>query len=481
MATTPQRHHDSGGVIVGVGASAGGLAAYKQLLDSLPPDTGLTFVLIQHLDPAHESLMAELLAKHSAMPVVQVQTGMPIQANHIYIIPPNTFLRVEDNLLILDDPVSVRGIRLPIDYFFRSLAAARTHRAVGVVLSGTGSDGAVGVREIKSQGGLTIAQNPDTAEHTGMPSAAINTGAVDYVLDIAQIADQILAYASHSYVQSTEKSTLAESAPDDFRLILAKLRAQTHQDFSDYKPGTLTRRIQRRMSIRHITTTPDYIRLLDEDPDEVQQLFRDVLIGVTSFFRDRSAWEELHAVITSAVTRKGKDDPFRVWVPGCSTGEEAYAIAMTLFDIQATQKHPVDFQIFASDLNQDAVEVARLGLYPENVSADIPAKYLKKCFHRESGKLRVDKKLRESCIFAVQNILSDPPFSNLDLISCRNLLIYLGQHLQQKLIPLFHFALKPNGYLLLGPSENLSSHSEIFRAIDKKHRISQRKPGPVRS
>lgn len=475
-ARTPQKSDGQGKsrkdcVVVGIGASAGGLESYKRLLRSMPDDTGMAFVLVQHLDPSHESMMVQLLSKYTSMPVLQIDNAMPIQPNHVYMIPPNKFTRIKDGGLFLEAPINRRGVRLPIDYFFQSLAEARKERAICIILSGTGSDGAVGLRDVKAEGGMTIVQQPDGAEYDGMPRAAISTGAVDFVLPIEEMAEVIVPYAEHPYVQTKSNVTLADSAPDQFRAILNLLRAHTDQDFTCYKKGTLTRRIDRRMGIRQLSDPTEYLKLLREDSDEVRGLFQDLLIGVTRFFREPQAWDELKDLLSRRILEKQADGPFRVWVPGCSTGEEAYSIAMLLYEQQERQSRRIDVQVFATDIDREAIDTARLGLYPENITKDIPETRIDAYFHREGDKLRVKKRLRESCIFAVQNLLSDPPFSGLDLISCRNLLIYLETDVQKRIFEMFHFSLKREGLLFLGSSESPSRRKGLFETISQSSRL----------
>ena len=468
-------------VVVGIGASAGGLEAYKRLLRQMSENTGMAFVLVQHLDPTHQSLMVELLAKYTAMPVLQVEGPTPIQPNHVYMIPPNRFITIKEGGLFLEQPVIKRGVRLPIDYFFRSLAQARRERSVCIVLSGTGSDGADGLREVKGEGGMTIVQQPDTAEYDGMPRAALSTGAVDYVLPIDEMPDVIVSYSQHPYVRAKPNTTLADTSPDHYRAILNLLRAHTDQDFSRYKKGTLTRRIERRMGIRHIENAANYLKLLREDGDEVRELFKDMLIGVTRFFRDPAAWDKLMDTLLLQLADKRTEEPVRVWVPGCSSGEEAYTLAISLFELQDRLNKRLDIQIFATDIDSAAVDVARLGVYPEAITKDITDDRIDAYFHREGEKLRVKKKVREVCVFAVQNLLSDPPFSNLDLISCRNLLIYLESDIQQRVFDMFHFALKPRGILFLGNSESPAKGKKHFEVVSQAsrlyHKVGASKPG----
>ncbi|AGA90351.1 PAS domain S-box [Thioflavicoccus mobilis 8321] len=461
-------------VVVGVGASAGGLSAFKRFLRSLPSDSGMAFVLIQHLDPSHESMMAELLSKYTTMPIVQIDEAMPIEPNTVYMIQPNRFVKIEDNGLFVEAPVQRRGVRLPIDYFFSSLARARRERAICVVLSGTGSDGADGLREVKGEGGMTIAQRTEDAEFDGMPSAAVATGAVDHVLAIEEMADAILAYSRHAYVHNHSNGTLASAAPEHFRAILSLLNARTERDFSRYKHGTLARRIERRMGIRHIDSAADYLKLLRSDQEEVHALFKDLLIGVTRFFRDPAAWSELEHILAHQLRDRRSEEAVRVWVPGCATGEEAYSIAMLLFELQERQNKRWDIQVFATDIDSDAIEAARFGLYSENIASDLTEARLTAFFQHDGNKLRVKKRLRETCVFAVQSLLSDAPFSNLDLISCRNLLIYLESDIQQRVLDVFHFGLKPSGLLFLGNSESPNKRIRLFKTLSQPSRVYQK-------
>lgn len=461
-------------VVVGIGASAGGLDAYKQLLRNFPHDSGLAFVFVQHLDPTHESLMVELLSKHTAMPVLQIENATPIQPNHVYMIPPNSFVKIKDNGLYLDKPITRRGVKLPIDYFFRSLAEARQERAICVVMSGTGSDGAEGIRHVKNEGGMTIAQNPDTAEYDGMPRSALGTGSVDYVVPIDEMASVILPYARHPYVKSSNTSLVADKAPDHFRAIIALLRAHTDHDFSRYKKGTVARRIDRRMGIRHVSKPEEYLQLLRSDREELQNLFKDLLIGVTAFFRDTDAWEDLAKVLTKVILEKSEDDILRIWVPGCATGEEAYSVAMLINELQLQHNRRLELQVFATDIDSDSIETARAGLYPEHLVKDLSDQRIESFFQREGNQLQVRKKIRESCIFAAQNLLSDPPFSNIDLVCCRNLLIYLESDVQVRIFEMLHFALRPNGYLFLGTSESPSKRKGLFEPVSQSARIYQK-------
>ncbi|HEX5998770.1 MAG TPA: chemotaxis protein CheB [Hyphomicrobiaceae bacterium] len=462
--------------MVGIGASAGGLEACRAFLEAMPADSGIAFVVVLHLDPKRESMMAGLLGRRTAMPVVEVQHGVSLKANHVYVIPPNTYITVRDGDAFHEPAVKERGISMPINHFFRSLAEARGERAIGIVLSGTGSDGAAGVKEIKGAGGMTMVQQPETAAYDGMPRAALLTGAVDYVLPIEKMPDVLLEYVKHPYMGGVAQPTgLDHVGADHFRSILNILRIQTGIDFQSYKKGTLSRRIQRRMGLRHVTSTADYVELLRTDRQEVKSLFRDLLIGVTAFFREPQAWEVLDKeVIAPLVRDRVASETIRVWVAGCATGEEAYSVAMLIHQQMEAQHKNLGVQVFASDLDEDAIKIARAALYPESVAADVGPARLKRFFTAENGHYRVAKRVRESVVCAPQNLLSDPPFSKLDLITCRNVMMYFEADIQKRLIELFHFALRESGCLFLGKSESLSGTTELFEPISKEWRIFRR-------
>lgn len=466
--------------IVGIGASAGGLDAFKRFFSALPADTGAAFVLIQHLDPTRKSLTADLVATYTRMHVVQVKDGMRVEANRIYVIPPNTYLSIRNRTLRLSAPTAPRSLRMAVDFFLCALAAAHHENAIGVILSGTGTDGTLGLKEIKLGGGMTMVQDPDTAQHDGMPRSAIAGGNADYVLPAEQMADALLAYVQHAAVAATSIATRPATAPDLLATAVEVLRAHTKFDFSGYKKGTLQRRIQRRMSLRHLDELPKYVDVLRNDPAEVTALFKDLLINVTSFFREPAAWQVLQAqVIRPLVAAKGTDVPLRVWIPACATGEEAYSIAMVLIEeIEAAGK-VCRLQVFASDVDSEALETARAGIYPEGIAADVSAQRLSRFFIKSEHRYQVNKELRDTVVFAQQSLVRDPPFSRLDVISCRNLFIYLEPALQERLIPLLHFALLEGGYLFLGSAEGIGPQADLFEAVSTKWRI-YRRIGPTR-
>ena len=484
-STKPQRAKGSPEppvfTVVGIGASAGGLDAFKGFFTAVPNDTDMVFVLVQHLDPTHVSLTAELLGKQTAMPVVQVTDEVQVEPNHVYVIPPNRYLTISGQRLHLTEPIERRGVRVPIDFFFRSLANEQQERAIGIILSGTGTDGTLGVREIKAAGGMVMVQTPETAQFDGMPSSAIGTGVVDYVLPIEKMPAALIRYVRHWYVNgAVSPPPVDETAPDHLVTIVDLLRARLKCDFSCYKKGTLTRRVQRRMGLKHIEDIGEYVELLRRQKTEVDALYKDLLIGVTNFFREPQSWRFLEeSVIAPLVHEHEWDEALRVWVPGCATGEEAYSLAMVLGEqLQAADKM-CDIQIFASDIDQDALAFARAGIYPESVAADIPPERLRQFFTKGEHTYRINRRIRDAVVFAQQNLISDPPFSKLDLISCRNLLIYLEKEIQQRIFSLFHFALREGGYVFLGNSEMINEQEDLFTTVSRKHRI-YRRIGPAR-
>lgn len=469
-------------MIVALGASAGGLEAYQHFFDAMPDDSGMAFVLIQHLSPSHQSSLTTLLSKHTKMPVVEVEEKMRIEPNHVHIIPPNRYLTLAGGVFHLQEPPDDLRVYLPIDLFFRSLAEDCEERAVAVVLSGTGSDGTNGVREIKARGGLTFAQRPETAGYDGMPASAIDSGFIDQVLTLEEMADALATRAQHPrLLGDNSASTLEGSVSENLQPILSLLRVRARQDFRAYKPGMLIRRIGRRMNLHGITDVAQYVKLLRDNPDELQQLGQDLLIGVTSFFREPDSFHALdQQVISKLVERKAPDEELKIWVPGCATGEEAYSIAILVAEAMRAQNKAINVRIFATDVDQPALEIAREGVYPTNVAADVSDERLSRYFIKSKNHYRVHKFIRETITFAVQNLITDPPFSKLDLLSCRNLLIYLEPSTQKKLISMFHFALNAGGYLFLGRSETLGELSKLFEPVSEKCRLFRQKPGALR-
>ena len=467
--------------IVGIGASAGGLAAFEAFFSGMPAasDPGMAFVLVQHLAPDHKSLLTELIRRYTRMQVFEVEDGMEVQPNCAYIIPPNRDMAFLGGRLQLMEPAAPRGQRLPIDFFFRSLAQGLRERAIGIVLSGTGSDGAQGVRAIKGEGGMVIAQTPTTTEYDGMPRSALATGLVDYELPPAEMPAQISAYVAHAFGKPLQKvSAPRHTTENALRKICILLRAQTGHDFSQYKPSTIHRRIERRMAVHQIAVLDAYIRYLQQTPAELEALFRDLLIGVTSFFRDPEAFKALEQqVLPKLFADKPPGSLVRVWSAGCSTGEEAYSVAILLQEFLETTQQRFVVQVFATDIDSQAIATARSGLYPASIAADVSPERLARFFTAEAdgSAYRIHKNIRDLLVFSEQDVIKDPPFSKLDCILCRNLLIYMGGELQKKLLPLFHYALAPGGFLFLGTSETVGDFGDLFTVLDRKLKIYQRK------
>lgn len=476
--------------IVGIGASAGGLAAFEAFFNGMPEDKdpNMAFILVQHLAPDYKSILTEIIKRYTRMQVFEVEDGMEVKPNCTYIIPPNRNMALLNGTLQLFEITSPRGQNMPIDYFFRSLAKDQRERAICIILSGTGTDGTLGLRAVKGEGGMAIAQSLDTTEFDGMPSSAIATGLVDYQLSPKEMAKQIIAYVAHA-LGSANKSTVSMLPNDEnaLRKIFLLIRAQTGHDFSEYKPSTINRRIERRLAVNQIETLPDYIRLLQQSPAEIDSLLSDLLIGVTSFFRDKDAFEKLkNEIIPKIFEGKAAGSSIRVWCAGCSTGEEAYSIAILLQEHLEKLKKSHTIQIFATDIDQQAIAIARAGVYPGSIGADVTPDRIAKYFIPEPGNssYRIIKNVRDMLVFSEQSIIKDPPFSRLDLISCRNLFIYLSSELQKKLIPLFHYALRPNGILFLGNSETVGEFESMFTILDRKLKFYQRKedyPGSQRT
>ena len=468
-------------LVVGIGASAGGLAAFEAFFSGLPAQTdpGMAFVLVQHLAPNHKSLLSELIRRCTRMPVLEVEDGMIVQRDCVYIIPPNHDMAFLDGALHLLEPSAPRGQRLPIDFFFRSLAQDQGECAVGVVLSGTGSDGTLGVRAIKGEGGMIIVQLPESSDFDGMPRSVIATGLADYVLPPAEMATQLIAYATHAFGKLSRSGDIdAPKTESALKKIFILLRSHTGHDFSHYKPSTINRRIERRMAVHQISEIGSYVKYLQNTPSEAEALFRDLLIGVTSFFRDPEVFAALENEIVPALfANKPAGATVRVWSAGCSTGEEAYSIAILLNERMEALKQNFVVQIFATDIDSRAIATARAGVYPASIATDITPERLARFFsvEPEGSSFRVHKSIRDMLVFSEQDVIKDPPFSRLDLISCRNLLIYLGMPLQKKLIPLFHYALNTDGVLLLGTSEGTGDFTGLFNVLDRKSKLFRRK------
>jgi chemotaxis methyl-accepting protein methylase/signal transduction histidine kinase/chemotaxis response regulator CheB len=471
-------------LIVGVGASAGGLDALQAFLRGVPVGRGVAFVVVFHVDPHSRGLLPEALARSTPLAVVEAVEGMPVEVDRVYVAPGHSFVGLEGGVLRITPVVRAKERRAIIDRFFYSLARDQQTRAVAVVLSGAGSDGSLGLKAVGDAGGLTMVQDPATAKHHSMPQSASDTAAADHVLPPEQLAEELLAYAGHvgqSAAPQREADLFREVAEALPRVCEILLQATGH-NFKHYKTSTLTRRAYRRIQVLRAAGVREYLEVLRSDRGEANRLFRELLINVTAFFRDPEAFEVLDAEVLRALfAERAPGDPVRVWVPGCATGEEAYTIAMLLRERMEGLAHPPEVQVFATDLDEEALAIARQGSYPLGIAEELPATRLERFFVKKGQQYQVVKELRELILFSTHNLINDPPFSKLDLISCRNLLIYLGPHLQKKLIPLFHYALRSGGYLFLGSSENLGAHRELFRAVDAKNRISQRLPTAIRS
>ncbi|ABL65805.1 chemotaxis protein CheB [Chlorobium phaeobacteroides] len=460
--------------IVGIGASAGGLEALESFLKKVPFPCGISFVIVQHLDPTHKCILVELLQRVTSMPVVEVADRMKIEINHVYAIPPNKSMTILHGVLHLFDPTEPRGLRLPIDLFFRSLADDLQQHSIGVILSGMGSDGTLGLRTIKEKGGCVFVQDPKSAKFDGMPQSAIDAGLADIIAPVEDLPYRILAYLKHIPSIRQDNSHLEDKTLSGLEKIVLLLRRDTGQDFSLYKKNTLYRRIERRMGIHQIEKIADYVRFLQGNPHETTLLFKELLIGVTGFFRDPAAWETLKTrAIPTLLASRQADSTLRAWVAGCSTGEEAYSLAIAFIEAVELIRPRSDFRlrIFATDLDKDAIEKARSGIYPPNIASDLSKERLQRFFEQDEHGFRISKEIRETIVFAPHNIIMDPPFTKLDIITCRNLLIYMEQEIQKKLLPLFHYSLNPGGILFLGNAESIGSFSDLFDPLEVKTRL----------
>ena len=467
--------------IVGIGASAGGLAAFEAFFSALQTVTepGMAFVLVQHLAPDHKSILTDLIQRHTRMHVAEVEDGMEVQPNCAYIIPPGRDMAFQNGVLRLLEPSAPRGQRLPIDFFFRSLAQDQHERAICIVLSGTGTDGTLGLRAIKGEGGMVMVQTPDSTEYDGMPRSAIATGLVDYELPPAEMPAQLMAYSGYAFGKPTQLSLAPLPAGEDTRqAIFMMLREATRHDFSQYKLSTMNRRIERRMAVHQIKTLDRYVNYLQHSSAEVEALFRDLLIGVTNFFRDPETFKLLKKqIIPKLFADKPKGSAVRVWSIGCSTGEEAYSLAILLQEHLDALKQDYTVQVFATDIDSKAISTARAGIYPASIAADVTPQRLARFFSAEQDATtyRINKSIRDTVIFSEQDVIRDPPFSKLDLVSCRNLLIYMSTGLQKKIIPLLHYALKPDGFLFLGTSETVGDFGDMFDVFNRKSKLYRRR------
>jgi two-component system CheB/CheR fusion protein len=461
--------------VVGIGASAGGLEALERFFGNMPESSGMAFIVVSHLDPNHISIMPELIQKSTKMKLFQAEDGMVVEPNHVYVAPANRDLAILNGTIQLIEPLEAHGFRLPIDFFFKSLSADLGEKAICIILSGMASDGTAGLKVVKSELGMVMVQDPKSAKFDGMPSSAIKTGLADYILPPEEMPDQLIKYSSKKVKGVLiDRESSDGKIPDTFQKIFILIRTRTGHDFSLYKQNTIYRRIERRMNISQLDSLPNYIRLLQENPAEIESLFKELLIGVTNFFRDPESFEQLKKVLLELVKSKPDNSQIRIWVPGCYTGEEAYSVAIILREcMNETKKYP-NVQIFATDIDNKAIEKARIGSF-SGIEADVGKERLNRFFTSEGSLFHIRKEIREMLVFAPQSIIKDPPFTKLDLISCRNLLIYLNTELQKKIIPLFHYSLLPNGKLFLGSSETIGGFVDLFSMVDKKCKIYKRK------
>jgi two-component system CheB/CheR fusion protein len=464
--------------IVGLGGSAGSFASFEKFFTHLPADSGIAFVIILHLDPNHKGQVSELIKNYTAMPVIEAQDGIAVEPDHVYIIPPNKDMGIHNRKLLLLNTSKPSGYRQPIDYFLQSLADDQWNRAVGIIFSGMGSDGETGIRMIKEKLGMAMAQDPESAHYNSMPLAAISTNLVDYVLTPEEMPLKLIQYLNHPVLaeEASEQVRTAIQNANAIQKILMLLRSHTGHDFSLYKKSTITRRIDRRIAYHQVPDYAAYVNFLRENPQELDILFNELLIGVTKFFRDAAAFESLKEKVCTLISKKGTNEPFRVWIAGCSTGEEAYSIAMILIEcLQETVKSDwPKLQLFATDLDAEAIEHARNGIYFDNIVADVSAERIEKFFNKKENTYQVKKELREMIVFAQHNLIKDAPFTRLDLLCCRNVMIYLTTELQKKIIPIFHYALNANGIMFMGPAETIGGFTEMFVSTNPKWKIYER-------
>ena len=464
--------------VVGMGASAGGLEAFEQFFSHLPPHTGLAFVLVPHLEPTHKGMMPELLGRHTAMPVVQAEDGMQVRANSVYVIPPNADLAILHGKLQVFEPVLPRGQRMPIDAFFRYLAADQQEKAIAIILSGMGSDGTLGLKAVKEHFGMVMAQAPPSAKYDSMPRSAINTGMVDYVAAAHELPAQLIQYITRAPAAPREHVPAEAEPADTLDKVFVLLRAHSGNDFSCYKRSTVFRRIERRMGVHQFDRLPHYVRVLQENPQEVDLLYKELLIGVTQFFRDPGLFDFLQEkAIPPLLQNRSAGSPVRVWNPGCSTGEETYSLAMVLKECWEDSKlqAPPAIQIFATDIDKDAIAKARRGTFSAGIAADVSPERLARFFVHENDGYRIAREIRDLVVFAPQNLLADPPFTKVDILCCRNLFIYINAQAQQTLLSQMHYALNPGGLLILGTAEGIGGSDPLFSPLDTRWKVYQRR------
>ena len=449
------------------------------MLSSLPNNSGMGIVFISHLNPTHESKLTEVLASSTRMPVVEAENGARVRPNQVYVIPPNANLAILRGVLQLMSPAPADGRQMTIDYFLRSLAQDQSSRAIGVVLSGSNSDGALGLQAVKAEGGITFVQDEESAQYNTMPRSAINAGAVDFILPPEEIAAELTRIGQHPYVSSRSEPAVETAVTrdgNDLNKIFIMLRNRTGVDFTYYKQTTIRRRMMRRLALLKIAGLRNYLKHLQENAAELSALYEDLLINVTNFFRDPDVYEALKTkVFPKLIDKRSIDSPLRMWVAGCATGEEAYSLAMSLAEYVGDKAENMPIQIFATDVSEKVIDKARTGVYPENISLDVSPERLKRFFMKVEAGYQISKTIREMCVFSRQNLIKDPPFSRLDLISCRNVLIYMDAELQRKIVPILHYALNPGGFLVLGTAETVGGYSDLFSVEDRKHKIYSRK------
>ena len=461
--------------IVGIGASAGGLEALEQFFNHMPIDSGMGFVIVQHLDPARHSAMPEILTRLAKIPAHEAKHGMKVVPNAIYLIPPNKNMVIENGTLQLQETSRIPGLKLPIDLFLRSLASDKGPDAIGIILSGTGGDGTLGLTSIKSESGTVFVQDPKTARYDGMPLSAINTGLVDFIMPPEEMPRRLMEFVGSSISNGSRTDVHLEEVQEPLHQVFAVLRTNTGLDFSQYKTTTIHRRLQRRMSVNQIGDVSTYARFVKENPDEAKALVKDILISVTRFFRDPKAFDALKVSLKALIRDRSEDGELRVWVAGCATGEEAYTVLAVLSEcLEDLGKH-LSVQLYATDIDAAALNIARAGVYPANIVADVGSGRLRRFFTKQGDSYRIKKEIREMVVFAPHNLIKDPPFSKMDLICCRNLLIYLKRDLQKRLMPVLHYAIRPGGILFLGNSESVGEYTDLFTVLDKKSNIYQRR------
>jgi len=476
---SPEHKNDL--LIAAIGASAGGIEAFTEFVSNLPKDTGMAFVLVQHLDPEHKSMLTELISKKTVMRVSEVTNGMTVEPNHVYVIPANATMSISNSSLQLEPRGESRGVHMSIDHFMRALAEQQGNHAIGIILSGSGTDGTAGLAEIQAHGGMTFAQDEASAKYASMPVSAVAAGCVDYVLPPRAIAHELARIARHPYLARAEAADIAPAENTGLTLVFKLLRKTTGVDFTHYRQSTILRRIQRRMVVHKIDRLDEYVKHLQSNPPELKALYRDMLINVTSFFRNPRAFDALKSTVFPAILKNHPPEAsIRIWTPGCASGEETYSVAIALLEFLGDKSSQANIQFFGTDVSESSIAKARAGSYPENITADVSPERLRRFFTKVEGRYRVTKNIRDMCIFAQHNILNDPPFSQMDLIACRNLLIYLEPVLQNKAISLFHYALRPGGYLLLGASEGVGTAGHLFSTEDRANKIFLKKATSVR-